>query len=62
MSGVMKNCDKTQKIVDEYLAKNDIYNHTKTPKFDFRAYSDFILKNDLKPKDITPSILNRFSS
>ena len=61
MSGVMKNFDKTQQIVDEYLSKNDIYNPTKTPKFDFRAYSDFILKNDLKPEDITSSMLKQFS-
>lgn len=44
MSGAMKNFDHTQKIVDNYLEKNDIYNPNKVPKFDFRGYAAFIKK------------------
>ena len=33
MSGATKNFDNTQKIVDSYLEKNDIYTSIKNPKF-----------------------------
>ena len=62
MSGAMKNFDHTQKVVDNYLEKNDIYTSIKNPKFDFRGYAAFIKKNNLKATDITPSMLKQFSS
>lgn len=44
MSGATKNFDHTQKVVDSYLEKNDIYTPIKIPKFDFRGYAAFIKK------------------
>lgn len=49
-----------QKIVDEFLAKNDPYQKTKVPPFDMRGYAAFIKRNNLKARDITPEMMEQF--
>ncbi len=61
MSGVTKNYNRAQKIVDDFVAKNNPYQKQKSPQFDLRGYAAYIKKHSLKAGDITPEILKRFS-
>jgi hypothetical protein len=58
MNGQMKL--SKQEIIDEYVKKVEIYEKPKPIKFDLRAYSAYILKNNLKVSDITSDILQKF--
>lgn len=52
--------EKKQKLVDEFLKNNNVYEPKTFENFDMHAYSKYIRDNNLSSEDITFEIMNMF--
>ena len=59
MSGQMKKSKR--QIVDEYIKQVNPYEKPRPIDFELRGYATYVAERGLKPAEITPEIMKRFS-
>lgn len=59
MSGQTKTSKK--QIVDEYITRVNPYEKPNPIAYDLRGYAAYVAEKGLKPDQITPEIMKRFS-
>ena len=62
MTGQTKSFEEKQRMIDEYILKNDPYRKLSPLKFNMRQYAKYVKENNLKPENISNAIMSMFKT
>ena len=60
MTGQMRKSDR-DKLVRDFIKRCNPYKKRKVPKYNMRGYAEYLKKNNIQGKDVTPEILAMFA-